>query len=313
MKKMIVATIAICLVAGAAFAAVPDGALSSANKLPIDKPGGGDPSKGLLDCSGAIEIMLDTEYSGDNTGLVSVVDAYGCSTWPETAGEVIFHLYLPEPAMFEGGITSVCDLDMAVLDMCDEDLGCLIVVDSGVVTNVPVSGDFYFVVDGYNGAECSFTLQINSVPLPEPVTFCDSIDDVTGTYFTGNTCAGANNISALGCEDYSEAGLEAYYEVFMPAGSSFTADVLNSADGALWVVDSCADPISCLAYADATFSGDVETVSYTNDTGSDMYVYLVIDSWGTASCGDYELTMTTAGGAIPAESVSFGHMKAMFR
>ncbi len=30
--------------------------------------------------------------------------------------------------------------------MCDEDLGCLIVVDSGVVTNVPVSGDFYFVV-----------------------------------------------------------------------------------------------------------------------------------------------------------------------
>ncbi len=313
MKKMLVAIIAICLVAGAAFAAVPDGALSSANKLPVDKPGGGDPSKGLLNCSGAIEIMLDTEYSGNNTGMPNNVSTYGCSTWNESGGEVIFHLYLAEPTMFEGGITSVCDLDMAVLDQCDETLGCLIVVDSGVVTNVPVSGDFYFVVDGYGGAACAFTLQINTVAPPEPVSFCDSLEDVTGTYFAGSTCGGVNNVFALGCEDYSEQGLEAYYEVFMPAGSSFTADVLNSADGALWVVDSCVDPIACLAYADATFSGEVETVTYSNTSGSDMYVYLVIDSWGTASCGDYTLTMTASGGAIPAENVSFGQMKAMFR
>ncbi|HPF70540.1 MAG TPA: hypothetical protein PLQ13_07735 [Candidatus Krumholzibacteria bacterium] len=312
MKKMILAACAIALVAGSAFAGTD--MLSSLNKTPVVKDAGdGGANKGLLDCSGAIEIALDNVYVGTNVGAPNNVSTYGCSTWNESGGEVVYHLYLAAPAMFTADIAgNGCDLDMAVLDGCDETLNCLIVVDSGVQTNVPVSGDFYFVVDGYNGAACDFTFSINSAAVPEPASFCANVLDVTGTYFEGDTCDGANEVSALGCEDYTEAGLEDYYEVFMPAGSSFTVDVTNTADGALWVVDSCVEPMNCLAYADNTLTGQAETVSYTN-TGADTTVFIVIDSWGTGSCGTYTMNFSSTGGAVASESTTFGAVKAMFR
>ncbi len=317
MRKLIVMIIAVSLVATAAIAGLPEGALRSTAKIPPVKDAGAGTKIGALDCSGAIEVTLDNSYIGDNTGAANNVAAYGCSTWNESGGEVVYHLFLSEPTMWEVTLTGDgCDLDLAVLDQCDEDLGCLIVVDSGVVTNTPVSGDFYFVVDGYNGAGCSYTIDfVTGTPPPPPpvVDFCDSVEDVFGTTFTGTTCNGVNNVSALGCEDYTEAGLEYYYEIFMPAGSSFTADVTNTADGALWVVDACADPLNCLAYADGTLTGGLETVSYTNATAADMYVYLVIDSWGTDSCGDYDMVFAATGGAVATEQAAFGAVKAQYR
>jgi hypothetical protein len=312
MKSKLFAILAILAIASAAVAA-PE--FRSADKLPVYKDGGaigGD--KGLLDCSGAIEISLDNSYSGDNTGLPDNVSTYGCSSWSETGGEVVYHLYLAEPTMFAASITpSGCDLDLAVLDGCDESLNCLIVVDSGVETVSPVSGDIYFVVDGYNGAGCPFTFDIATVTPPPPASFCEMVEDVTGTEFSGSTCAGTNMIESMACGTYSEAGLEYYYEIMMPAGSSFTADVTNTADGALWLVDACADPMNCLAYADDTYTGGTESISYTNASGSDMMVYLVIDSWGADTCGDYTMSFTASGGAVAEEGVSFGAAKAMFR
>jgi hypothetical protein len=317
MKKMLVIAIAISLVASAALAGVTPDAFNSTSKITPIKASASGGKLGLLDCSSAIEITMDVVYSGDNTGAANNISAYGCSTWDESGGEVIYHLFLSEPTMFVGTLTgSGCDLDLAVLDQCDEDLGCLIVVDSGVETAVPVSGDFYFVVDGYGGAGCPFTLEIATAELPPPpvaVDFCNSVEDVFGTSFTGTTCTGVNNVSSLGCETYTEAGLEYYYEIFMPAGSTFTADVTNTADGALWVVDACTDPINCLAYADDTFTGDTETITYSNVTANDMYVYLVVDSWGTGSCGDYVMAFTASGGAVAVEEAAFGAVKALYR
>ena len=76
---------------------------------------------------------LKTTYFGDNTGQPNNVTTYGCSLWDESGGEVVYHLFLPEPTMFSASITpNGCDLDLAVLDQCDENDGCLIVVTSGV-------------------------------------------------------------------------------------------------------------------------------------------------------------------------------------
>jgi hypothetical protein len=301
--------------------AASDGAFRTMTKVPPVKNGPapfdeGESGAALvgLDCSGAVEISLDNVYNGTNVGAPNNVSAYACSPWNESGGEVVFHLYLAQPGMYEAFIeTGGCDLDLAVLDQCDADLGCQIVVDSGVSTNVPLSGDFYFVVDGYGGAECDFTFTINSLAPPEPVDFCADVEQATGTYFTGSTCGGVNAVSSLGCEDFGEDGLEVYYEIFMPAGGNFTADVTNTADGALWVVDSCSDPISCLAYADNTFTGETESVYYSNDTGSDTIVYLVVDSYGSASCGDYEMTITATSGVIATENSSFGVIKSLYR
>ena len=167
------------------------------------------------------------------------------------------------------------------------------------------------------GAGCAFQLvtTYGTPPPPPPATFCDVVDQANGgDMFTGNTCGGLNLISALGCEVYTENGLEYYYEVFMPAGASFTADVTyTGADGALWVVDACASPFGCLAYADATFNDETEVITYTNETDADMTVYLVLDAWGTDACGDYVMNFASSGGAVAVEDAAFGAVKALYR
>jgi len=314
MKKLILLIVAIGLVATAATAGVSPDDFRSASKIVPVKDTLTTNKLGTLDCSGAIEVSLDNVYVGTNVGATNNVSTYGCSVWDESGGEVVYHIFFAAPTMFTANISGDgCDLDMAVLDQCDEVLGCLIVVDAGVVTNAPVSGDIYFVIDGYAGAECSFTFDINSVAAPDPVDFCDSVDDVFGNYFEGDTCTGENNIFSEACGVYDEQGYEQYYEIFMPAGSSFTADVTNSADGGLWVLDACASPYNCLAYADDTFTGGTEVVSYSNVTPNDMWVYLVVDSYGANSCGTYVMNFASSGGAVATEEVTFGGMKATFR
>lgn len=154
-------------------------------------------------------------------------------------------------------------------------------------------------------------------PPPPPVSFCDMLIEADGVgTFYGDTCDGVNLISALGCEVYTENGFEDYYEIEMPAGSSFTATVTNTADGALWVVAECeaeGGAFTCLGYADDTLSGDPEVVSYTNASGAPMTVYLVVDSWGTDSCGTYEMVFDSTGGAVANEDMSMGAVKALFR
>lgn len=317
MKNVIVITMIMALMATAAFAGIHPDQFRSLDKVTPHKIGPTSYKVGNLDCSGAVEVALDNIYFGDNTGQPNNVTSYSCSFWDESGGEVVYHLFLAEPTMFSASITpNGCDLDLAVLDQCDENDGCLIVVNSGVETLEPVSGDIFFVVDGYAGAECSFSFELVTEelpPPPEPTDFCDSIENVFGTEFSGSTCNGVNAISSLGCEAFTEEGLEYYYEIFMPAASSFTADVTNTADGALWVLDNCSDPVGCLAYADDTLSGDTETIFYENNSGEDIWVYLVVDSYGVGSCGDYTMTFSASGGAVATEGQAFGTLKASFR
>ena len=314
MRNLMKLTVLALIVAVAGAAVAAD--LSSTTKIQPVKNSAVEINKGLLDCSAATEIMLDVVYNGDNTGAANNVSTYGCSTWDESGGEVVFHLYLAEPTMWEASLSaSAGDLDLVVLDQCDEDLGCLIVADSGVVTNVPVEGDFFFVVDGYGGAASPFTLEVVTVIPPEPVDNCPRVETYLceNGQISGDTCDAVNGIESEGCEEYSEAGLDEWYEITLNPGGSFTAAVTNSADGALWVVDECMEPFACLAYADNTLGGAEEVVSYTNDTTGIKTVYLVVDSWGTDSCGTYTGNIECTGGIVANEPMSFGQVKSLYR
>lgn len=120
-----------------------------------------------LDCSGAVEVELGQTYQGDNTGLPDNVTLYGCSDWTESGGEVVHHLHLDLPHHFSVTLVpEVCDLDLAILDLCDENLGCLLVTDEQITTTSPMSGDIYLVVDGFMGAECPFELILEDLGVP---------------------------------------------------------------------------------------------------------------------------------------------------
>ena len=281
--------------------------------------------KANLDCSSATTVMLDNTYTGDTNDGVNNVSAYSCSSFDESGPELVFVLELTEPTMFtinlipEAGV----DLDLAVLSSCDEDLGCEIVADTGVNTLSPISGTIYLVVDGYNGAAGTFTLELIQDPLPEPADACDEVmqplpgeeGDVVpdGTYsFSGDTCGSTNHIEFLDCADFSEAGLDNFYEFTMLPGSTIDVTVTSTADGALWILDACAEPFTCLGYGDATLSGEPETVAYTNDTGAQQRVFLVVDSWGVDSCGTFTGEITVNGGVVGFELPSWGEVKARF-
>jgi len=292
------------------------------DRLPAQDTGA---PKGLLDCSNAIPVSLDNTYTGDTNTGVNNVSTYSCSTFDESGPELVFELTLATPANFsvslipEAGV----DLDLAVLDQCDEDLGCLIVADTGVSTNVPQVGTIYFVVDGYLGAAGSFTLEITEDPLPEPIDACDRVeqplpgsegDILIGTFdLNGTTCGSPNSLETLPCGDFPEAGSDNWYEFVLLPDAAIDASITNEADGALWIVDACSEPLNCLAYGDATLSGGVETVSYINDTGARQVVYLVVDSYGADSCGAFSGTVTlNPPGVVSDDAASWGAVKARY-
>ncbi len=317
MRTFVIAILATALTAGWAAAGIPAGALSPIGNTATHKETVAYSPAGLLDCSGAIEIALDNTYTGDNTGLVGNVAGYSCGYWYEPGGEVVFHIFLAEPTMFTATVEgSSCDVDLAVLDQCDEDLGCVTLVDAGVTTDVPVSGDIYFVVDGWMEEGCPFTFTITEDPLPPAVTFCDLAEVVTGPSFSGEgyTCQGGENlISSLSCNSTPMDGLEAYYQITLQSGATLDAAVTNQADGALWVLGNCVEPFVCLAFADATSYGEPEIITYANTAASDLIVYLVVDEYGQGFCGDYEIALTITPGQVPVNPSSWGSIKSLFK
>jgi hypothetical protein len=312
MRVVAILVLAVALAAGSALAGITAGALSTPD-TPVDRAVYAPTGTAALDCSGAIEVTLDNVYYGDNTGLPSNVDSYSCGYWYEPGGEVVYHLYLAEPAMWTATVQGdYCDLDLAVLDQCDADAGCLALVDATVTTDVPVSGDIFFVVDGYSEEGCSFSLTLTSLPMPPPVTFCDAVEPITN-YIFGNTCDGQSLVTSLACNEVPEEGFESYYEITLPAGSSFTATVEGlQADPALWLLAECTEPFTCLAYADAGLFGDPETITYTNQGTSDIVVYLVVDSYLPGSCGFFDLyyTYTPPAGV---DGTTWGGLKSSFK
>jgi hypothetical protein len=173
-----------------------------------------------------------------------------------------------------------------------------------------------FIYSGLDGADHhldAVVINDGPPPPPPPFSFCDLVQDVDGTgFFSGNTCDGINSFSESPFHSWTFQGLEHYYGVFMPAGSSFTINLEHTVDSAIWLVDGCVEPFTTLAVVDDVWPEGFETLSYTN-TGGDTYVFLVIDSFGTGTCGDYTFEFTSAGGAVATEMESLSGVKSLFR
>ncbi|MBU0742498.1 choice-of-anchor J domain-containing protein [bacterium] len=223
--------------------------------------------------------------------------------------------------------------DLFVAETVEIDGTTVFDFDSSVTVGYMVYDKYFIDLSAYDGTTVTITFRyegqdgdahyIDAVMVDDgtgyvvpPVDFCSLVEDAEGTgMFYGDTCDGQNLIFDLDCDYYTEYGLEDYYGVLVAAGGSFTATVTNTADGALWVLAECSAAgglFTCLAYIDDTFTGDPEVISYTNTTGSEQIVYLVIDSWGGGSCGTYEMDFQGLD-AIANEVMSLGDVKTLYR
>jgi len=287
----------------------------------------GEASQGLLDCGGAIEATIGTTYYGDTTGMTNNVSVYNCGPWDESGPEVVYHLHMAAPTIWVVTLTPTggAELDLVVLNQCDEYLGCEIVVDSSVATNVPLSGDYYFVVEGRNGAAGAYEISFSRPETPQ--TACDGFDQVLpgedgahvdpGVYpLAGTTCNVTNRIGALACAPSAANGRDRFYEMYLLPGAQISATITSSADAALWLVDVCDsfENANCIAFADQTLLGQPETLTYLNDTGAPVNLWLVVDSWGTDTCGEFTGTIELSGnGAVNVEKSSWGALKSAYR
>lgn len=173
---------------------------------------------------------------------------------------------------------------------------------------------------GDDGADHHFdAVSLGSGPPPPPVA-CDYAVplDCTTLTISGDTCDSQNFVWYLpSCALYTENGLEDWYEFTIGPGGGIAATITGAADNALWVLGNCDGALNsyvCLAYADDGYvSGDTESIEYTNNTMDVQTIYLVIDSWGTNTCGTYTGTVICTGGVIPTDMNSWGGVKALFQ
>jgi hypothetical protein len=286
-----------------------------------DKPGAlaDQVAPSILDCTGAVDVQLGDMVCSNNLGAANDVDHYGCSPWPETGGEVVYRLTLASPAAFEIRLDSSCDLDLAILSACDADAGCLLVADTGITATELVTGTFFVVVDGYNGAACDFCLDfVETEPSgpPDP-TACAAAQPLscTARVETGTTCGAGNDVEQADCAIFDEKGEDAWYRIGLNADGYVTVNArMVDADVALWLLDGCGPGFQCLAYADADTTGEPEVLTYSNPGDQPQTLFLVVDTFlEPMACASYELEIVQCVHGVVADgTASWSTFKSRF-
>lgn len=302
MKQFVIAIMAIALITGTAMA---EKAKEPYQPIQIDVNGGMSREGGDDPASAVPITALPFNDSGDTSdnsayggGAPDVYYSYAPTTDITVDIELCGSSFDTKLYVFDGTGAQIAGND----DYCG--------LQSAIYNLNLTAGDTYLIcVTGYGSSAGAYVIDMTGA-VPPPSDFCGLLSEA-GSELSGDTTDGYDLVNGLDCAAFVMNGYEAYYEVFMPAGSSFTAAVTNSNDGALAVVSQCDLMGDCLAYADNTFGGQEEVISYTNN-GADAMVYLVIDSY-SAGAFTYTGTFTSTGGAVATESMSLGTIKAMFR
>lgn len=128
---------------------------------------------------------------------------------------------------------------------------------------------------------------------------------------TGNTCGAASVVTSYQnatCLTVPYPGPELIYQVELFANNAITVDLAPTAlvDLGVFMVQDCTTPNSCVDFDDQIGAGvpsqipSLQSGPYTPGT-----YFLYVDSYyatGTASCGEYTLTVS---GSVPVELMNF--------
>ena len=151
-------------------------------------------------------------------------------------------------------------------------------------------------------------------PPPPENDDCTGVIDLQAqgeTMFAVDLCLATDVFSPgeypTSCTGYGATGADVVYSIYLTAGETFTASQQGSHDSAIYVVTDCYDPVNtCVAGADATLSGDVETVTFV--APSDGVYYLIIDGYSGCS-----LTTVWVDAPVATDDVTFGAVKNLYR
>lgn len=279
MRTMLVVMMALCLIAGTAVA-------KSVEKQPHDRV--------LIDCTGAIQINCGDTVSGDNTGLPSLYDAYGCGYSNETGGEIIYVLNIAVTSEVTVGLANMsADLDV-FLGRCGVDEDCITYGNVSFTTTLG-PGDYYIVVDGYNGAESAYDLSVDCVEAQQDPDCLAAVEAVE--YL--NSCPGA------------------------PYWYKFTSDI----NGCIWI-NTCLEGqavdtrvyvysdcfLTQIGYSDDIY-GDCAYYNYASFVDvpvvAGQEIFIFFDPYWSADPFDWELLVTDC--TIANEDQTWGAVKSLYQ
>jgi len=288
-----------------------------------------NPTRGLLDCTGAVELFCgDVDVAGDNTGD-NVITNYGCTTLGYAGnGETVFFFTLASEqsvTIFMHDFTP--DLDLFLLGSCDEE-DCLAYsagVSDETVSACLAAGTYYVVVDGYgstlDGNEGAFLIDLTCEDCPE--SFGETCEDATdlcalagekdGTFSFGYSTLGtSNDYTYNNCGGYSANGGDIVFVVCLEAGGTIDVTQSGDYDMSLYLVTDCADLYgTCVDGTDNCCTGADEFVNYTSVAGGTYY--LIVDGYSTSGSGTLSGSVTGCCPPTATESDSWGGVKALFR
>jgi hypothetical protein len=330
-----------------AMAVLPWAAAVPASASPRAVPGKDDraPGRPLADlrvtvpCDDPVQDLTLAAYEdyafADTTAGEGVVDAYGCEpAWDESGPEHVYVLTASEDLVADAWLLdNDPDLDLVVLSDCESD-SCLAQANSEVSIVLGAGETVYLVVDGFDGAAGAYDLRLQTRAEGVPDSICApggaepvAIDQAFTETLTGDLFGTPNLVSIDDCSPLAIQGGELWYALaFAPADTDtvgvgwgeYLEIVIEATanapalDLALWLYDGCGPDAVCLAFADATNAGGVETLEWSNPEASSETVYLAVDSLRPVDQelgGGFELEF---GATVPVRVRSLGELRELF-
>ncbi len=125
----------------------------------------------------ALPIACDDVVEGTTVGATSVLDGYSCESWDESGPEIGYQFnvdYLPDGVTTDNVVVSIeyegaGDLDIFALAGACTTMDCLDGHNNEVEVDVTAGGSYFFVVDGFGGAEGAFTMKVICLSTCVPV------------------------------------------------------------------------------------------------------------------------------------------------
>ncbi|MFC2172441.1 hypothetical protein ACFLU6_07390 [Acidobacteriota bacterium] len=211
-------------------------------------------------------VSCNISVNGDTTGNSSRFDAYSCMARDESGPDHIYQFTAEEDGFHQIRLSNLnADLDLFVLSALDDCSGdtCITYGDTEAFIDVAVPGTtYYIVVDGYNGAQGTYTLEVDcpNYCVPDGTLSCD-------TPISNNTSGGRSRIDQYNCSTQNESGSDHIYTFTAADTGPHTAVLRNTTTDldvfVLTSLDDCSGN-TCMTYGDefAKFNAIAGTTYY---------------------------------------------------
>lgn len=262
----------------------------------------------------ALESVQPGSYWGDMLAFGNQIDpglAGSCTGFPAQGADGVVPIVVPAKGLLTASyVLPNDDASLYLVETCANPDTCVVGSDTAYVgweesltwfNDSDVDAELYLVLDSY---------LYNGLPSISDIFLLDLSLDVLGGDVLHDACADAMLAPAVGAGSFAgdlsdtvsdldpapfcaapAPGGDGMVKVTLAAGQTLTATAsMPDADLVVYALYHCTVPASCVAGSDATVGG-TESISYTNTSGVQENLYLVLDSTGLSAGYNLDITL----------------------